>query len=1608
MTKAASHKIIKAILWTLGIIIILPLLVAIALYIPPVQNWAVDLACRQVSKSTGMKIDVGYLRLKFPLNLSVDDVLVIESNGDTMATAVNAELRVAMLPLLKGDIALEGLSAKSVFYQLGNSDSIMWLRANVNKADIDNGNMNFGRGTIDVGNAIVEGGRVSLMMKDTTVVTPKDTAATKPLVIKAASIRLVNIDYKMCMPPTIDTLDAHIGDATLLAGLVDMTTKRINAKTLAVNGVNARYLTSPISIQDSLSRQEPDTVAMADDEMWTITADSVRLQADNAIYAISGTSPLPGLDFNYLQARGISIEVTDFYNRGTSIKVPLRHLVATERCGLELKASGTFAMDGKIMKASDFRISTQRSHLRLDAQMGIGDLTTDPDLPLGIDMRGTLSANDALLAFPIYSPMIKALPQPRDINVTLNAKGTPSRLSVNALKLQLPRIFNISGNGQITNVTDFQKMGGSVKFDGAVTDPNAVKATLASLKMDSTITIPALKISGNADYHPGNISGKVNLTTGAGRMLADGYWISRKESYKADITLTSFPVNAFMPTLGIGDITGTVHVTGAGYNPMSPKTSLAAEVVVDNVIYNGKTYSDASLKADANNGDMNVSLHSGNPNAYLDMNAHARIDSGIIKGSLDGEIQDVNLQALGLMTTPCRGRVDIAGKGQYDPKSGGIIADINISDLDWLMDTTRYYTPSLTLRATADRQLTTLDMVSEDLVMRGAIKERWDSIMPAIERITTVLDRQIKAKRSDVIELQRAIPPLDIDLSMGSDNIAGRVLAQNGIGLGNLNMTMRNDSLLHLNGAVSQLAIGTNVIDSLALHINQHNKYLVYNVKMNNGPGPLAEWADVTVNGFIADDKLALFADQHNQQGQQGYRIGAVSTLSDSVVTVKLVPKAPVIAYKNWTLNSDNFLSYNFYDKQIGANLLLENAPSSLHIFTRPVPDPEEGSSPNELVVSAKAIKIEDWIGISPFAPPMTGLASANIKVHRVNDELVGTLVAGIDDFTYDRQKVGKFGVALKVANNPQHKSLWADGIVWVNDKKTIVLNGALNDSTRTSPFMLDMSMIQFPLSVANPFLPAGTARLDGNLNGTMKLTGSPAKPVLNGYLQFDSASVKVDMIGSTYRFSDEKIPVDSNIVRFNNFAINTLNENPLVINGTADINDLTDVRLGLQLEGNDMLMVNSNRPKGADIYGKGYLGIKADVKGSMSNLFCNANVALLSGSDVTYAMTSSQSALTSQSTSDLVSFVNFSDTLQVSQDSRQTPASSLTLNATLQILPNTSINVDISTDGKNHASISGQGELTYTMSPQNPGRLIGRYTINEGEVKYTPPLMSEKDFNFKEGSFVNFTGDMMNPGLNISATDRMKANVTPEGGNSRLVYFDVTINVTGSLDEMKVIFDLSCEDDITIQNELSAMSPEQRANQAMNLLLYGVYTGPGTKANAGLSGNPLYSFLASQLNTLASNVKFVDISFGIDQYNSTVQGNTSTATNYSYQISKNLLNNRIRIVVGGSYTTDPQADENFAENLVNNISFEYLLNRSGSMYVKLFRHTGYEIIEGEIISTGVGFVFKRNLNSLRDMFKFKRPTKNQTPEPQDKQTSDAAPLPKEQESDSLTATTTK
>ncbi len=647
-------------------------------------------------------------------------------------------------------------------------------------------------------------------------------------------------------------------------------------------------------------------------------------------------------------------------------------------------------------------------------------------------------------------------------------------------------------------------------------------------------------------------------------------------------------------------------------------------------------------------------------------------------------------------------------------------------------------------------------------------------------------------------------------------------------------------------------------------------------------------------------------------------------------------------------------------------------------------------------------IKLSDWLAINPFAPAITGDLSADMRLGWEKPDLNGRGTVTLANLTYGKERVGDFGLDLNVKTNTSG-TISASTTLSVNGVKAITATGNLNDSTAANPFMLDFKMIRFPLAVANPFLPPGTARLHGMLNGEMDITGDMSNPVFNGFIDFDSTSVDITMLGTPLKFSEEPIPVENNIARFDNFTLTALNNNPLKINGTVAFESLSDPHLDLALKARNMQIVGAQKTRKSQVYGKAFIDLDAKARGSMQLLDIDAALELLPGSNVTYVMLDAISNITSRSNQDMVKFVNFNDTAAVIEaDTVARPSMMMNLDARLTISTGTTVSVELSADGKNKVQLQSAGTLNYTMDYMDDQRFTGRLNLNGGFVRYSIPVMGEKMFTFNEGSYVVFNGDMMNPQLNIDATDNIRANVSQSGTNSRVVNFDVGLSVTGTLNEMNVVFDLSCPDDLTIANELKSMTPEQRANQAMNLLITGTYRSGGTQTISGGNAgtNALFSFLESQLNSWASSaIKGVDLSFGINQYDKTIDGANTTTMSYSYRVSKSLFDDRFKIVVGGNYATDAEADENFAQNLISDISFEYMLNKAGTMYVRLFRHTGYEsILEGEITQTGVGFVYKKKIHRLGDIFNFlrrNRKTDNQPTLPPPPQLSPgAAPVP--------------
>ena len=100
-------------IWIILTPILLFVILMVLLYVPPVQNFLRKQATEFASKATGMEINVGRIDLRFPLNLLVRDVEVIQA-PDTLLTLGSLNVSVQAMPLFKGRVEVDDITLQRV------------------------------------------------------------------------------------------------------------------------------------------------------------------------------------------------------------------------------------------------------------------------------------------------------------------------------------------------------------------------------------------------------------------------------------------------------------------------------------------------------------------------------------------------------------------------------------------------------------------------------------------------------------------------------------------------------------------------------------------------------------------------------------------------------------------------------------------------------------------------------------------------------------------------------------------------------------------------------------------------------------------------------------------------------------------------------------------------------------------------------------------------------------------------------------------------------------------------------------------------------------------------------------------------------------------------------------------------------------------------------------------------------------------------------------------------------------------------------------------------------------------------------------------------------
>ena len=1498
-----KRKWIKWVSWVILTPILLFVVLMILLYVPPVQNFLRKQATVYASQATGMQINVGRIDLRFPLNLLVRDVEVVQA-PDTLLTLASLNVHVQAMPLFKGKIEVDDITIQRVAVNSANLIEGMQIRGVLGRFFLESHGVDLGNELAVINRAELSDTHIGLILTDTTTTEKPDTAsAPVNWKVNLHALNLKNVSFSMQLPADSMRMAAHVGEAT-------------------VNDVSADLKQQFYGLRSFL-----------------LTGASVNYDTGNAL-------PAEGFDPSHIALRDIRIGIDSVLYQGRNMNAVIREFSMNERSGLSVTSlTGRVFADSTLIRVPYFRLLTPHSEMNLTAQT-YWELVNIPTTGrLTARFNALIGKQDVLLFAGELPDAFKDAYPFRPLVVQAGTEGNLKSMQISRFKIDLPGAFSLDGGGELYNLMDSVTRSAAIDLKMRTGNLNFLTA-LADMKPGAPLVIPdSMLLDARLGMEGPKYDARLQLKEKEGRLNLTANLNTNTEVYSADLKIEDLQVNHFLPHDSIYELTTSLSARGRGLDFTSYRSVATVNASIDKLHYADYRISGIELSGAVKNAVATAQLTS--DNALLKMKADAEYH--LAHRYPDGKVE----------------------------------LDVTSLDTEKLVGVSLGKEKVLAFQFTGEvrKERVFTHLTSGDLKLNLSARAGLEPLIRQSTHFADILMRQLDNKELNHAELRKALPTAIFSFSAGRNNPMAWYLATQKISYQDASVKIGCAPDWGINGKASlhALKIDTLQLDTIFLTLKQDTSRISLHGGVINGPkNPQISFKSI-LTGEIRDKDAELTAQYINDKGKTGLLFGVNAKPlyggrgKGNGIALTLIPEEPVIAFHKFRFEEHHNWIYLHNNMRVYANVdMQDNEGMGIRMQSLP----SDTVSLQNMDVELRRIRLDELFSILPYMPDITGLLSAEAHYIQTENSLELSAEASIDELTYERQRIGDVSLGATWLPGEAGKQ-YVNTYLTHEGTEIMVADGALYPTiSGKDSIVVNSTLEHFPLTIANVFVPDQVVTLSGDMDGDLHITGYTDTPLINGGLSLDSVSVYARQADARFTFDNRPIQVQNNRIVFDKFAIYTTSKNPFSIDGYVDFRDMSRPMANLKLFAENYTLLNAKRTKESLVYGKVFVDLDATVRGPLEALMMRGNVNLLGNTDVTYVLT--DSPLTVQDRlSDLVTFTSFADTTSLNKEEVPTLSlGGLDMIMTVHIDPAVRLKADLSADRSSRVELEGGGDLSLQYTPQGDLTLTGRYTLTGGMMKYALPVIPLKEFQIQNGSYVDWTGNPMDPLLNFRATERMRASVSQEDGTSRMVNFDISIVVKNRLDNLSLAFEIDAPDDASVQNQLAGMGPDERSKQAVAMLATGIFladSGSGGGMNLNM-GAALNSVLASQINALTGNMKNASLSFGVEDHDDSDAG--GKRTDYSFRYSQRLFNDRFQIVLGGKVSTGANAT-NDVESFIDNISLEYRLDQSGTRYIRLFHNKNYEsVFEGEITETGVGLVLRKKMDRLSELFIFKKKKK--------------------------------
>lgn len=1597
--------------------VVLIVLLAAALYCPPIQNWAVQKATAYASEQTGMKISIDNVRLAFPLDLQINDIKVLKNQDSTYVTAsipqstaerfdtiadINSIfVDIKLRPLFEGKVMVDALDIK--YLNVNTTDFIEAARVKglVKSLTLASHGIDLRQEFMRLDKAYIDGADLDILLADSV---PEDTTENKVFWKIQADIAQIS-NSKIHLHGKGMDLSSDIKKLKAEKGYFDLGKNEYEIARAELTESGFDY---PPMLSISKTYAEVDSIYFCPPNISAQIA-HLKLKENNYGLELKGMSGLLAMDstsihvsqfqlqtkYSCLKA-GLNMDLNAFDELAPGhiqiaydakigkgdIALFSQYLprgILTKLPNQDILSTGSFKGSWKNVSIDYLTLNLPNSlSLYVDGKVFNNGGKFDNPYAYTTQLNTTLNCKNIDFITQFVDPKLLAgtgISIPRGLPLTASVKlsGGMKSLALSDLNLSIPGKLNMMAKGEVirlNNFTDINLNNLSLNFDVPNMD-FLVRCIDPKLLAGTGIKIPhGIGIKGTAGLRGSDYIFDLMATEGGGWIKLKGWLNPNTKTYDVDAQTHQLSVNHFMPSLGVGKLTASAIANGKGYDPFLASTRIKTGGNIQAVQYEKLSITNVKFDALIANGNVDANINSNNNLLNGQLDVHALMSTKLFKGTISGDIAKVNFNKLGLSNAPvslglCT-HVDI----DYDYGDNLSVKGL-VSDLTVIAPNKTFRPDDIVLDIHSTRDTTHAVIDCGDLNGRLEARGGYGTLMKQVEKLSNIVTSDLKHQTIDIQRIWAALPLARLDLNAGKENPLSRFINLNGTTFNEADIHLRATPHYGVNGNVELLGVNADslLLDTIRLKLASNAETCRYEGQIRNSKSNPQFTFNSLFHGQLTEHGAEAHVTIKDAKEKIGIQLGAEAEMVENGIRLEVLNDEDIIlGYKNYKANRNNFVMLG-ENNRISANLkLLANNGEGLNIYSTD----DNLDAEQDITLSVSRINLQEWLSAIPYAPDVRGVLNGDFHYIQTDKKFSVSSTAGVNRLNYKGLDIGNLSSEF-VYMPEDDGGHYIDGVFFMDDKEIGTVIGSYNPAGEGSLNAV-VSMKQMPMHMANGFIPDQLFGLKGYGDGDLEVTGTLAKPHVNGEVFLDSCHLFSVPYGIDMRFSNDPVRIVDSRLLLENFEMYANNDNPLTIAGYVDFANVSKMFMDVRMRAENYGIIDARENARSEAYGKMFVNFMGTMKGYVNNLKMNGKLDVLPTTDLAYILRDSP-LTTDNQLGELVQFVNTSDTTKLLKVERP-DLYGFNMDLSINVNSGARVMAYLNTDHSNYVDISGNGQLRMTYTPADQLKLTGRYYLAGGEMKYSLPIIPLKTFTIKSDSYVEFTGDMMNPRLNITAFEKNKAQVNNASGGTRTVEFDCGVIITKTLQDMGLEFTLDAPEDLDLKSDLATMSTEMRGKLAVTMLTTGMYLAEGNTSTFTMN-TALNQFLQSEINNITGNaLRTLDLSLGLDNQ---VDNTGKFHTDYSFKFAKRFWNNRLKVSLGGKVSTAGGSMDRGQNNSVfDNVELEYRLDDAGQKYLNLyFDNNAYDWLDGNTQEFGAGFLWRRSTQHFKELFNFKKQGKD-------------------------------